>query len=414
MRYLKLFLVVAINFVLLVGILGLLEFTVRKIQARKLGPGAYEPAMFMDRWTGWRNAPGFDRGDVKHNREGFRRDIEVSLDKPTNTVRVFFLGGSTAYGCEGLMPEVDPTWRRLYNKELIDAYLERMLNEKHPERRWEVINAATNEFRMHQHMMLIHAKLLAYKPDMMIFLDGHNDMTGFMAPDERYDPYAQTPHGVEFQSMVYPRSFAQLLFVNSAWLRNNSVLFSGMQRRALASMSDGVFGSGGEDRGMQVVSPVKLDDLLPSSRTRARTSLEKAGYYTRVVERLHATLAHEGVEAMFAMQPELILSNKPKTALEVKFAERMRQGSGRFITYMYENLAPQISNATMKATREWNLPFADLRGAYDNVGEQTFTDYCHLTAKGNEVVAAKLYEAMKPSIPKLVAATAAAQPAALR
>src|SRR5947208_1046180 len=105
MRILRRLIVEAINLAVCDGLLFLLEFGARRIQAHRLGPMAYEPASYMDRWAAWRNAPDYDRGDIRHNHQGFRRDSDVSLQKPPNTVRIFFLGGSTAYGCEGLLPD---------------------------------------------------------------------------------------------------------------------------------------------------------------------------------------------------------------------------------------------------------------------------------------------------------------------
>ena len=93
----------------------------------------------MDRWTAWKNAPGYARPDIHHDAQGFRRDSDVSLEKPSNTVRIFFLGGSAAYGTEGQYRDLDPEWQKLYNRDLIDVYLQSLLQTRHPERHWEVI-----------------------------------------------------------------------------------------------------------------------------------------------------------------------------------------------------------------------------------------------------------------------------------
>src|SRR5690349_16758642 len=138
-RALNRVLVVVVNLAIFVGILGGLEFAARRIQAKRLGLNTLLPESYMDRWTAWRNAPYFHRVDIRHTPEGFRRDADVSLQKPPNTVRIFFLGGSAAYGCEGLYQQLDPGWQRLYTRDLIDAYLERKLQQRHPERHWEVI-----------------------------------------------------------------------------------------------------------------------------------------------------------------------------------------------------------------------------------------------------------------------------------
>ena len=130
-----------VNAAVFVALLAGLEVGVRMIQTRRLGPKAFVQPGIMDRWTAWRNTPGYARTDIEHDGQGFRRSSEVALEKPPNTVRVFLVGGSAAYGTEGQYRGLDPDWQKLYNKDLIDVYLEGKLRQRHPERRWEVINA---------------------------------------------------------------------------------------------------------------------------------------------------------------------------------------------------------------------------------------------------------------------------------
>ncbi len=389
--------IIAVNLAILVVLLGGAEFALRAIQARRLGPEAMRfPNTMMDRWTGWRNTPGYKRVDIRHNAAGFRRDEETAMDKPSGTVRIFLLGGSTAYGSEGLFRDLDPDWQRLDNRDLVDANLERLLRKNHPERHWEVINAATNEFRMHQHFSLIPAKLLAYKPDFMIFLDGHNDLSGLMdAPAGDYNPYDQTPHEDLFRAMVYPKTFASWLVVNSTWLRNNSVAWTFLQDRFTPSG----FKVASDTHGTEAIPvPVKLTDLDPAQQQQARDRMQRAVYYPTMAKRLQNELRFEGIPALFSMQPELILSVKPFSAAEKKFADYMRKISGRRNVYLYENLRPEISRLMAQTAQEQGFVFVDLQNAYDDTSEKTFTDYCHLTPKGNQLVAQRLYATMEPRI----------------
>ena len=134
---------------------------------------------------------------------------------------------------------------------------------------------------MHQHLSLIYSNLLRYHPDLMIFMDGHNDMSGPMGPGsgvEPYDAYAGTPHDAEFESMVFPKSLQSLILINATWLRNNSVLFDLMYRRVLASGQSKALGPG-VDRARPVTSPVAFADLTGDERRRASRVLARAGYY---------------------------------------------------------------------------------------------------------------------------------------
>jgi hypothetical protein len=51
-----------------------------------------------DRFTAWRNRPRFSNGSVVINAQGLRHTADVSEKKPVQTLRVFLLGGSAAYG----------------------------------------------------------------------------------------------------------------------------------------------------------------------------------------------------------------------------------------------------------------------------------------------------------------------------
>ncbi|HEY7335958.1 MAG TPA: hypothetical protein VH639_13810 [Bryobacteraceae bacterium] len=389
--------VAAVNIFIVVTLFGALEFTARVVQKKRLGPNALIPPARMDRWTGWRNTPNYQRYDIQHDAQGFRRDADVALEKPPNTVRIFLMGGSAAYGFEGLFRDLDPDWQPLYNRELIDAYLQKKLNKRHPERHWEVINAAVNEFRMHQHLVLLYAQLLQFHPDLVIFMDGHNDMSGLMTETAHYNPFAATPHEREFTSMVYPRSFRSLLYINSAWLRNNSVLFDLIYRRTLGRLQDQGIGPGA-DPSEPVHSPVQWADLSQKDRESAARSLANVGYYTQMAERLESALAHEGVPAIFSMQPELIPSRKRLTPVEEKFAGYTRQISRRRITYLWENLRPRIVSDMAASAKRNRYTFVDLEDAFDDMSEKAFTDYCHLTPAANERIAEKLYQAMDPAL----------------
>jgi len=410
----RFFVIVAVNLVILAVLFGVMEYAVRIIQARRLGPKAVLPNAYMDRWTGWRNAPDWARIDIHHNAQGFRHDSDVAVSKPPGTVRIFFTGGSAAYGCEGLFPNLDPQWERLYNRDLIDVYLQKNLRERHPERQWEVVNVATNEYRMHQHLAMFYTRLLRYKPDLIIFMDGHNDMSGIMAATTKpYDPYAETPHSQEFASAVYPHTFGDWFYMNSQWLRNRSALFTVLQAKVLSGRHDAAFT--GIDAGQPVRSPVELADLPPALQQRAREALAQDGYYVQAAERLHSALAHEGIAALFSLQPELILSGKSLTPVEAKFGEHYRQLSGRYVTYMYEQMRPDISRKMAASAERNGYTYLDLIDGFREIKEKTFTDYCHLTPRGNEVIAERLYQAMSPVlIPKLLNGTAAAMSSASR
>ena len=118
-------------------------------------------------------------GQLLHSEQGFRRDALVSKAKPEDTFRVIVLGGSTLYGLGTLSSPIYPAHRTLTNSQTIPHYLEVMLDEafsSDPEApKIEVINAGVVGYHTFQHVLYIYETLHEFDPDMILFVDGHND-----------------------------------------------------------------------------------------------------------------------------------------------------------------------------------------------------------------------------------------------
>src|ERR1700677_3737398 len=108
---LKSALLVAYNVAFVCVAFGVAEYTARKVAHGQLGSPGRQTELILDRWTSFRNNPGYKSNRVQVSGDGFRRDRSVSVDKPPDTVRIFFLGGSVTYGGETLYPEIDHPWQ---------------------------------------------------------------------------------------------------------------------------------------------------------------------------------------------------------------------------------------------------------------------------------------------------------------
>ncbi len=367
------------------------EFVARRIEYARLQTTGQIPRTLRDPWAAWWNNPAFSRLDIHHDAQGFRRDTDVMLEKPANTIRIFFLGGSAAYGCEGLYSEIEPRYTRLYNNQTIDHYLERKLNATFGSKHWEVINAAVIEYRLHQDLAELLSRLLRYRPDYLILMDGHNDVSALATAGPHYDPYGQTPHMNEFHELANPQSLASLGAAGAAWLQNNSVIFriledhfrlrlTGVRRQTAA-------------RNQIVHSPVRFSDLTGEEKTRYQEGARQLETYHETVLQIQSVAALEGIKVIFALQPELILSRKPLTDSEKRLAEYHRKVSGSYVTYVYEQYEPEIERSLAADKR---LSFLSLLDVFDGFKGQMFTDYCHLTPAGNSRVADRIFEFAEP------------------
>src|SRR5580704_11337371 len=104
---------------------------------------------------------------------GFLSDGPVSRDKPAGTFRIFLVGGSTAFGAGQNIRyhDVSPYPDGLYAYPAsIAGRLKAVLQAKNPKVRYEVINAAGFERRIHQSFLQYLASLSQYAPDLIINL----------------------------------------------------------------------------------------------------------------------------------------------------------------------------------------------------------------------------------------------------
>ena len=379
------------NVVAIAAVFAVLELGMRAIQHRRLGPGAYETEALRDRFTGWRNNPAFSRADIHINQQGFRHEQDVPVAKPPDTVRIFLVGGSAAFGAEGLYPEIDNRYSRLYGNQLIDYYLEQELNQTFPGRHWEVINAGVSEYRLHQDLALIESVLLQYRPDYLLLLDGHNDIAGLAVAPANYDVYASTSHLEEFNQLANPRSIHAAVFFMYTWLRSNSALFRFLSDHLqFRTMRSNRLHSASQER--QFSSPVKFSDLTPKEQAQFTSSHNQISLYLREARQIHRILDLDGVKSVFLLQPELILTHKPLTDSERRLADYHRKVSGPMTVYSYEQFHPEISGIMSAAATRDGFLFLDLTDVFDHTPGQTFSDSCHLTAEGNRVIAERVFQ----------------------
>ena len=107
------------------------------------------------------------------NSHGFRGP-EISENKPSNTFRVFVVGGSTAYGSG------------VNDAYTITSLLQKKFDEKSHAQTVEIINAGVNGAKSFSEVKLIKEKLLGFAPDLVIVYDGHNDIKAYYG--ENIDP----------------------------------------------------------------------------------------------------------------------------------------------------------------------------------------------------------------------------------
>ena len=324
-----------------------------------------------------------DTRGVRHNSVGFRRSSEVSRVKPPGTFRIFLMGGSTAYGLGGLWPHIQNDYAVIKNEETIDAYLERDLARAFPQQKIEVINAAITSTWTHHSLIYLYQTILNYQPDMVLFMDGFND---FFFTEPWHDQFASYSYNLTARVVEGDPTLYSLLAMNGWWM---------FRKFALAH----VIGRAGRELKL-IVSPRK--DRTPIDPAKSFAGLQEVFLRSagKTHDRIGALLQHEGVAAVFMMQPMLVLERDRATATPVE--KRLFQFNVDSYLPNYEAFikvsAPWLAQQEQAMAQRVGASFIDLTGAFKTVPGQVYTDYCHLTPHGNEVVAGVIEQHITPLI----------------
>ena len=330
-----------------------------------------------------------DTRGITHNSVGFRRSSEVSVSKPPGTIRIFLMGASTAYGLGGLWTHIEPRFQVLRNEDTIDAYLERRLASQFPGAKVEVINAAITSTWTHHNLIYLLQSVMRYEPDMVLFLDGFND---FFHARPNHDQFASYAYNLTARVIEGEPTLNSLVTMNGWWL---------FRKFALAHVA------GRAARQAKLMVTTRDPDRIPIDPQNMFTSLKDV--FPRNAGAMHeylgVLLAHRGIDAVFMLQPMLILERDRATATPIEkelFAFNVQSYLANYESFM-KLATPWIVEQERAMAQRVGAGFIDLTTAFRGVAGQAYTDYCHLTPLGNEVVAGIVADSIVPRLNKRLA-----------
>ncbi len=340
------------------------------------------------------NQPKGNRYEYSNN-AGFRDPRPISLKKPDDEFRIFLTGGSTAFGL-GATGEAATISNFYYieQRETISHVLEKILNTTAPipGKTIRVYNTAVWGYS-YQHLLLRYiAKLRRYKPDLVVSFDGVNEINAVTLPVRDWDYFRQGQYnGILRQIFAY--EIPGLASYLTLWLKNNTFLMA--------------FFWGGTDlvqnletgqrmhRGSLVQQELpRLKEMTPEERS--RMVAENVASVIRVVEDYHSVLENDGVPHIFALQPLLYLSKKPRHENEAK-AESLEEHK-EYYGAPAENVYKYMIERITASAQQRGLFIADFSEYFDDTSQWVFTDWCHLTAGANYLIAKELANLIKENI----------------
>jgi lysophospholipase L1-like esterase len=307
------------------------------------------------------------------------------VQKPADVFRVIMLGGSTVEGIGVSSP-----------LESLPSKLQLLLEREfpHSSKRIEVINAGISGFSSDQEYLFLIADLLRYEPDLVIAYDGWNDAhllrqaiaegprtgpyrTGSQASNENRVNASFSPSGsfgmfatiAAARTLEYWSHFATFRLVNSSIRR-----ITGRFERA-------------------------NDAARPAFRPEA--SVEAAHFYIENRERMLFTAKRSGFHFASFLQPIMGIDGKSYTATESRNAAHLHpQIANDQIEQerqvFYQTLRPLLGEFATANEVPGAFCAADIStSSFAGVADTVYYDSGHLVAKGNEIVAQRIFAELK-------------------
>ncbi|MEM6612235.1 MAG: SGNH/GDSL hydrolase family protein [Cyanobacteria bacterium P01_C01_bin.72] len=340
------------------------------------------------------------------NEQGFRDREAVPLVKPQGELRIFVLGSSTAFG-----------YGSPNNSSTISAQLESRLQQRLQQQQtspqkyqpdllpfdqtdrekflakpakikpgnYRIINAAVPGYASGNELAQIALQILKYKPDLIIVLNGYQDL--LLASDKKATPLPVNKIASDNQLDSIGAYLDKLIEP----LQNNSYLAQIAAKKWDKSQEKAVTADFLLDE-----KTSNLVKHLPQNETELQARIDR---YVEHQKQMLSLSAAARVPLLIAMQPEITGRNPSQlTADEGEIATEL----GRTYIKKVRASYPLLITAAKKLARAYpqNIKVLDLYKLTDKYPSPSFLDAIHLNETANEKVAEQLYYGIA-SMPKM-------------
>ena len=296
------------------------------------------------------NEPNQQFPTLNINSYGFRGP-EITIEKPDNVYRIFFIGGSTAFG------QIASS-----DSKTIPGILESKFHEN-AVKEIEIINAGINNADSRSETYLIRNIILEFEPNMLIIYDGWNEGQHDWGWDDE----------VEDQSTLANLKNSFEVYLNSLYITKIKPYYK---------------------------TPEKFQELFTNKNNNpgeiqvpnSDLNEKKASVWEKRWEGICSIEDEKNFKTVITLQPILGTGSKSLTPVE---QERLEKSFARqnIILELFNKLA--ISLTELEKTCEKTI---DLRDSFDHTDKPVFHDLGHTSNYGNEIVAEKIYQNILPII----------------
>lgn len=324
------------------------------------------------------------------NEQSFKDFEDVPREKPENEYRVIVTGGSVVYG-RGPVPPADAVadFYEVTFRWNIPHIMEKLLNAD-PRvkaaiqgKKVRVINAGVAGFVYQNNLMRYLAKLRLFQPDLLVALDGANEVHTVARPLKDWNYFTEGPY-FEVVTETMDMSSKGLMNYLTLWLKRNTYFFTWL------AMTHGE-GPGilMENRGFAAHPQDATPEMIAYRDKNVAQVADVVAIY-------HKALETDRVPHVFALQPMFRNSKKKRTPMEEKI-EKVT-GMQKIGFYDAAQTYDVLVETIKKRCKAENFEVVDLTGIYDDTTEWVFTDWCHLTNGANYILAKALVNQVKTKI----------------
>jgi len=359
-------------------LLGGLEFGAQLHHRYKHGDMAtYKPQHLIDFYRFYKVNPEYGAPHIRINSAGFRNVEEILPNKSENVFRIVLMGGSTVWGDDAHSPMSGI----IVNEETIAAHLERILNARGASLgssiTVQVINAGVMGYRLFQDVAYFDYRVSEFRPDLVIAIDGHNDLDALQLGVESYRHKQDSVYDKAMNNPGIGDVIGQVV----KFAETHSVFIRKFLSKVKEAANTAAL-QGAEWKG-QFVNPPSEPQIQRWSEA-----------YVTTARRFDSSVRIAGGRLLLVVQTEALgEQHKPFTPEEVKIREVWK-----YYEWLHTVGRTRLISAMRDASKSHNLWFEDISDVFRSERDQVYLDYTHLTSKGGLLVAERLGRVVEGSI----------------
>lgn len=325
-------------------------------------------------YRGFANNPTYvrmrDGIAYRYNNCGFRGEDDIGPKDP-NEFRVFFMGGSAAYGSETREKDAYRaiSGQKTYpSSQTIAGQLQEFLQERMPHRKVSVINAAVVNYRISQNYMMYLSFLRYLAPDLIVTMDGWNEVFDSNNP-LKIASNAESMSGGTLVQMLRRNSYTMYYAGHLVFELNVMLRTTQLDQAEFAAMD------------IEQVRREFREELAAS-----KPNNQNLDAIMMVYEQFWHAAKQDDVPILFTIQPVPTLDQKKKLSREeVLLLKYQRRYSKHNV-----GVAHLADRLTARGATDPDFHALSLFSVFEDFSEMAYIDYVHLSVGANRHLAKKL------------------------